>query len=279
MELEEYRSESLAMWEVTAAGWERRAEEIDESLAQVLEWLIGALAPQQGDVVLDLAAGPGGAGFAAVPMVGEGGRVVSTDFSPAMVEAARRRGEALGLTNVEYRVTSGEQIELEDGSVDGVLCRCGYMLMPDPAAAFAETRRVLRRGGGLAFAVWREPERNPWVSIAGRVLVEHGHFGPPEPGAPSMFALAGDERLRDVVEGAGFAIERLEEVDAHFSFSDVDDYVAVARDTGGQFAKAWDAASDEEQEAIVAALHRRFEPFRVESGYAFTGVAACVLAR
>jgi hypothetical protein len=93
-----------------------------------------------------------------------------------------------------------------------------------------------------------------------------------------MFALAEDERLRGVVEGAGFTIERLEDVDAHFFFRDVDDYVTVARDTGGGFAKAWEAASDEDRVAMTAELQKRFEPFRVENGYAFTGVAACVLA-
>ena len=50
-----------------------------------------------------------------------------------------------------------EQIELSADSVDGVLCRFGYMLLTDPAAALAQTRRVLRPGGRLALAVWGAP--------------------------------------------------------------------------------------------------------------------------
>ena len=92
--------------------------------------------------------------------------MISSDFSPAMVEVARRRGAKLRLRNVEYRVIDGERIELGDDSVDGVLCQSGYMLLADPAAALAETRRVLRSGGRLALSVWGAPERNPGLRSA-----------------------------------------------------------------------------------------------------------------
>ena len=278
MSVEEYRQQSLQTWEAMASGWEKRVAEIDQTCAGVTEWLIAGLAPQRGDIVLELACGPGTMGLAASPLVGERGRVIATDFAQPMVEVARRRADALGVTNVDHLVMSADALELEDGSADGAVCRFGYMLMPDPAAAFAATRRVLRPGGKLAFAVWRGPERNPWVSIAGRMLVERGLFPPPEPGAPGMFSLGEDERLRDVVEGAGFTVERIEDVEAHFRYDDVDDYLRVARETGGQFARAWDGASDEQRAAMTAELEERFQQFRTEDGYAMTGVAACVLA-
>ena len=109
--------------------------------------------------------------------------------------------------------------------------------MPDPAAALAETRRVLRPGGRLALAVWRSAEQNPWISIVGRILVERGLFPRPEPGAPGMFVLASEERLRAVLEDAGFAVERMEDVPVLFVYRDVEDYVVRAKETGGGFAK------------------------------------------
>ena len=54
-----------------------------------------------------------------------------------------------------------ERMDLDDDGVDGVICRWGYMLMADPAAALAETRRVLRPGGGLAFSVCSGRRRTP----------------------------------------------------------------------------------------------------------------------
>jgi SAM-dependent methyltransferase len=278
VDVEEYRRSSLQNWDTMAAGWERRRADIERIFAPVSEWLVRHLAPQPGDTVLELAAGPGDVGFAAAPLLGEGGRLISSDFSPEMVEVGRRRAAELGLTNVEHRVLDAENIELEDDSVDGVLCRFGYMLMVDPAAALSETRRVLRPGGRLALAVWREAPRNPWVALAGRVLAERGLVPPPEPGAPGMFTMASDERMRELLEGAGFTIERLEDVPIRFSYGDIDDYIASARDTGGMFARVWGDASEEERGAMRAALTEAYAPFAADGGYEVPGVAFCALA-
>ena len=173
--------------------------------APVTDWLVRELAPKPGDVVLELAAGQGEVGFAVAALLGESGRLISSDFSTAMLEIARRRREELGLTNVEFRELDAEDLDLEENSVDGVVCRWGYMLMPNPAIALAETRRVLRQGGRLAFAVWASADRNPWISVASRILVAHGQMPPPDPAEPGMFVLANKKELCALVEDAGFA--------------------------------------------------------------------------
>jgi ubiquinone/menaquinone biosynthesis C-methylase UbiE len=275
---DERQQAALANWATMASGWERRRADIEANSAPVTEWLVQALAAQPGNVVLELAAGPGDTGFAAAPMLGDGGRLISTDFSPEMVEVGRRRAAELGLTNVDHRVMDAQEMDLADDSVDRVLCRFGYMLMLDQEAAFAETRRVLRPGGRLALAVWREPQRNPWVAIAGQVLTERGLAPPPDPQAPTMFGMASDERMRELLEAAGFDIERLEDVPVTFRYDTVDDYVATARDTGGMFARAWEEASDDERWELTAALAQAFAPFAVGGGYALPGVAFCAAA-
>jgi ubiquinone/menaquinone biosynthesis C-methylase UbiE len=276
---DERQQAALANWATMASGWERRRADIEATSAPVTEWLVQALAPRPGNVVLELAAGPGDTGFAAAPMLGDDGRLISTDFSPEMVEVGRRRAAELGLTNVEHRVLDAQEMDLDDDSVDRVLCRFGYMLMVDPEAAFAETRRVLRPGGRLALAVWREPQRNPWVAIAGRLLTERGLVPPPDPDAPSMFAMASDARMRELLEGARFEVERLEDVPVTFRFATVDEYVANARDTGGMFARGWNDAGEDARRDLTAALAEAFAPFAVDGGYALPGVAFCAAAR
>lgn len=278
MDNEEVRRQSYEAWEQMAGGWERALERIEASARPVREWLLRELAPRRGDVLLDLAAGPGETGFAAAALVGEQGRVVSSDRSPAMVEVGRRRADELGLQNVEHLVLDAEDLDLPDASVDGAICRFGYMLMVDPGQALHETRRVLRPGGRLVFSVWREAERNPWVAVPGEMFVRRGFVPPPKPGAPGMFALASDERIGELLGGAGFDTWKIEDVPVRFVAADLDEYIEGARETGGVFARAWEAASENERGQMSAELAAAFAPHRVDGGLELPGVAACVVA-
>ena len=276
---EDYGRTIYEIAEAIAPGWERWRARIEETTTPVREWMLRELAPRTGDRVLELAAGAGDTGFEAASIVGERGRLISTDFSPAMVEVARRRGAELGLANVDYRVMDAERVELDADSVDGVLCRFGYMLMPDPSAALAETRRVLRPGGRLALAVWSAPERNPWITIGFGLLVERGHMPPPEPGAASPFAMASEEQTRALLEGAGFTAVRTEEIPVRFAFRDIDDYTTFTTDTGGPAALVLRGLPEDEREALKTQLGAAFAPFGGDGGYELPGVALTAVAR
>jgi len=278
MDQEERRRALYETSQYVAAGWERQRPLIDEATTPVREWMVRELAPRPGERILELASGPGETGFDAAVLVGETGRLVSTDFAPAMSDVARRRGAERGLTNVEYRVMDAERIDLPDDAFDGVLCRFGYMLMADPASALAQTRRVLRPGGRLALAVWADPERNPWLTIGSRMLVERGLVPPPDPDAPSPFAMADAGRTRSLLEGAGFADVRIEEVAVWMRYRDVEHYLTVAQDTAFPVAKALRGLSEAERAGLADALAEAFEPFAGDGGYALPGVAVAAVA-
>jgi ubiquinone/menaquinone biosynthesis C-methylase UbiE len=224
MDATEFRRASHAVWEAMAPGWDDRHAYFEETARPVTERMLERLAPARGQTVLDLAAGTGVVGFSAAALVGSGGRAIVSDFSEAMVEAAERHAAELGLEHVECRVLDAERLDLPNDAVDGVLCRWGYMLMADPAAALAETRRVLRRGGRLSCAVFGGPEQNPWAALPSRVLQERGHVPRPEAGAPGILALSDHDRLRRLFAGAGFSDPQIEEVAFFWRFADTDDY-------------------------------------------------------
>jgi ubiquinone/menaquinone biosynthesis C-methylase UbiE len=278
VDIEEYRQQSHAIWEQMAAGWSRERDFMWDTTRAVGERLVAGIDPQPGETILELAAGVGDTGFATAPRIGDEGRLISTDFSPEMVGAARERARELGLSNVEHRVMDAEKMDLDDDSVDGVLCRWGYMLMADPAAAFRETRRVLRPGGRLAFAVWAGPESNPWAAVPGMVSVVHGHMPPPEPEAPGMFALADEDRIRSLVAGAGFETPRIEALPLEWRFTDFDQYWGFIRELAGALALVLRELSDEEREAVRADVETQVEGMRSDGGYAMPAKTLVVVA-
>ena len=261
MDLETYRETSLQTWDQMAPGWEDKREWLLEFTGRINDRLLDQAQPQPGQSILDVAAGTGDLGFAAAERVGADGKVLCTDFSPEMVEAARRNGERQGLSNVEYRVLDAERMDLDDDSFDGVLCRWGYMLMADPAAALSETRRVLRDGGTLAFAVWQTPDRNQWAAIPGMTLVQRGHMSPPEPGAPGIFAMGEADRVVELVTGAGFDKPQLEELTFEWRYSDDDLWETITR-LAGPLAAVIKGLPEEEQQQTRAAIEENLAQYR-----------------
>jgi SAM-dependent methyltransferase len=205
--------DSSEYWDEAAAGWVRQSELLRTYAAPVSHWLVDAVDPRPGQRLLELAAGGGETGLLAAARVLPDGVVVSSDSSQAMLEAARARAAELGVENVEFALLDAQWIDLPVASVDAVICRWGYMLVGEPAAALRETRRVVRPGGRLALAVWDAPERNPWAAVPNTVIRERGLIPAPTPGAPGPFALGDEGRLRELLEDAGFQEVHIEALD------------------------------------------------------------------
>jgi SAM-dependent methyltransferase len=270
----------LAIAEQIAPTWAKRRAEVEKASAPVREWLLAALDPAPGQTILELAAGVGDTGFEAAARIGLGGRLITSDFSPAMLDGARRRAAELDVGNVEFRVLDAQQIALDDDCVDGVVCRYAYMLMPDPSAAFAETRRVLRRGGRAAFAVWAAMERNPWLAIVGITLGQRGLMPPPPtPAAPGPFSLANPELVEDMLHAAGFAEVRFDEIAVTFAIDGADHYLGLIGDTAGPFGLAIQGLGAADRAAVVSDVDDALRRFAVDGGgYGVPGVALCAVA-
>ncbi len=189
------------MWDSVAPGWEANARFVDEQLALATAALLDAAGIGEGDRVLDLAAGPGGAGLAAAQLVGSSGSVVLSDVAAEMVGVAAKRASAAA--QVSTAVFHQSAIGFADDSFDAVINRHGLMFVDEPAEAVAEAVRVLRAGGRYAAMTWDRRELNPWLGLVLDAVGEQFGVPFPPPGVRGPFSLDDPVALRSVLRDGG----------------------------------------------------------------------------
>ena len=150
---------------------------------------------------LDVASGTGEPGLS-IARRAPRGRVVLTDIAPEMLDVAERRAVAQGVTNIETRACSADELPFGDAVFDSVSVRFGYMFLPDAAKATVEFARVLKRGGRICSSVWVKPEENPWTSIIMGAIATEVMVPVPDPDAPSMFRYAATGSIGSVYAAA-----------------------------------------------------------------------------
>ncbi len=135
-------------WKQDRAPEQGAARELNLGCGSPLD--VAALEP--GQSVLDLGSGSGREVFLAARAVGERGRVVGLDMTPAMIDLARANAAALGCANATFVLGNIGRMPVESASIDRVISNCVINLTPDKAQAFAEIHRVLKPGGRFAIA-------------------------------------------------------------------------------------------------------------------------------
>jgi SAM-dependent methyltransferase len=131
---------------------------------------------------------------------------VGVDISAPLLNLARERAAAEGLGGAEFIQADAQTWDAESGAFDAVISRFGVMFFSAPEAAFANLRRATRAGGRLAFAAWRSPADNPLAELpleAARPFLSRVP-APPPADAPGRWAFADPDRVRAILDAAGW---------------------------------------------------------------------------
>jgi ubiquinone/menaquinone biosynthesis C-methylase UbiE len=257
-------------------GWDLAAGDYEplwrEQLACAQAKLLTCAAPAPGEGVLDVACGTGLVAFGAARAVGPEGRVVGTDISDQMVEAARRRAEGQGLSNISFMRMDAESLALTDATFDVAFCALGLMYVPDPLRAVREMRRVLRPGGRLGLAVWGERSRCGWAPVFSIVEAEVASEV-----CPLFFQLGQQDTLSRLCAEAGFEAIEQHRITTTLDYADAEQACDAAF-VGGPVALAWSRFD----EAVRARVCRRYieaiSPWRQGRGYRLPGEFVVVVA-
>ena len=245
------KQEQKQQWGRAAAGWSKHDERFRRMTAPVSQRLLEAAGIALGHRVLDIACGTGEPAFPAADLVGPAGQVLATDQAPEMLEVAREKAAERGLTNVEFRLADGEELDVEAESFDAATCRWGIMFMPEPLRCLGQVYRALKPGGRVAFAAWGPPERNPFISVAAMVIGKYLETRPPDPTLPGgVFSFAAPGKLEATFAQAGFRDVQADGLELPMAvFGSGQEYWQFQREIAGPLATMFSRLSPAAQQA------------------------------
>jgi SAM-dependent methyltransferase len=217
-------------WDLAAPDYERLWQ---AQLGPAQADMLARVCLRAGERVVDVACGTGLVSFAAADVVGARGRVIGVDISGAMVDAAQRRADALGVGHAAFARMDAEALDLADADFDVALCALGLMYVADPERALRELRRVVRPGGRVGLAVWGERSRCDWAAVFPIVDAEVRSDV-----CPMFFSLGEDDALARLCGAAGLANVEVRRIATTLAY-DSGDEACDAAFVGGPVALAW----------------------------------------
>ncbi|MEQ8515441.1 MAG: methyltransferase domain-containing protein [Chromatocurvus sp.] len=200
--------EQIAYWNGDAG---RKWAQKDDMMSAMLQPIAADLL-QQVDFgtcrrVIDVGCGGGSETLMLAGALQNGAEILGIDISAPLLTVARARLAASQVPgrHVDFIEADAATHTFAENEFDGLFSRFGLMFYDDAVTAFANLHRALQAGALLAFSCWQGLEHNPWVAVPLAAALQH--LPPPErpdPGAPGPFAFADADRVRGILQRAGF---------------------------------------------------------------------------
>jgi ubiquinone/menaquinone biosynthesis C-methylase UbiE len=156
-----------------AATYDAAADHFDDEPLAFWERIGGRtverLALAKGAKVLDVGCGTGASALPAAEAVGSTGSVIGVDLAARLLDRARAKANARGLTNVEFRLADMTALGYPNDHFDAEVSVFSIFFVPDMEGLVRELWRMVRPGGKLAVTTWGpriwEPAYSRWQKV------------------------------------------------------------------------------------------------------------------
>ena len=225
--------------------------------------------------LLDVACGPGQVVDAAIARAKERSTTTANkttaatgytalDFSSRFLALAETNlGSRHPGTTVEFVEGDAQDLPFPDGTFDAVACNFGILHLADPDSFLAESYRVLRPGGRLAFSVWAAPPATEAFAAVLDSVADSGNPNVELPDGPPFFRFADAAEARRSLEAAGFVgasstvVESMEWT--NLRATSADDLYGVFLEGTARTRELLRGQTDGETAAVRAGLQRRLD--------------------
>lgn len=255
-------------WDRSAQGWNDHTTEIRAWLRLATDAMLDMAGVSPGASVLDVAAGAGDQTLDIAHRVGPNGRVLATDLSPAILAFTQNNARLARLHNIQTLVADGEELPVDPGSFDAVVCRLGLMLFPDPLQGLHSMHRALRPGGRICTLVFSRPDRNPCLGILISTALKHAGQPARDPFQPGGLLSLGKPGLADeMFRAAGFKNIASTALDAPFLLPTARHYLDFVRASASPIQQILSRLTPEAANAAWEEMEERLGVFVTADGW------------
>ncbi|HKW60467.1 MAG TPA: methyltransferase domain-containing protein [Candidatus Dormibacteraeota bacterium] len=201
-----------------------------------LQEVLDLARPKPGDLALDVATGTGNTAFALAPHVR---RVIGLDFTPEMLDEARRVAAERGVRNADWVIGDAMHLPFQDETFDVYTVRAAPHHFADVDLFLAETYRVLKPNRDAALIDCAPPR--PARDVLHQVEVRRD---------PSHVLSLTVEEWAGKLQSAGFEVERAEARELDWNYEEWMGNMAVAPALSTELATVIESAEGEAREQL-----------------------------
>jgi SAM-dependent methyltransferase len=275
--------EQIRYWnEQSGPRWVRYQQRLDAQIDPLGLAAMQRAEVKPGEHILDVGCGCGQTSLELAERVGPRGSVLAIDISQPMLARAQERRDELKVANLQFLHADAQTYPFERERLELIFSRFGVMFFDNPQVAFHNLCTALRPSGRLCFICWQTLEKNDWVRIPLRAASQYVQLpSPSSPNAPGPFALADPDRVRRILEAAGFSAVHLESYETQLSLGgarNIDEAVDFTLEIGPVAILLREADADVRARAIQA-MREALVPYTNQDGIRLDGAAWIVSAR